>query len=183
LKDFVPHKPDTGRGRWLKVVLDNEEARDWYDPDDTAFKLSGLAPGWHTVRVFAVDEYGECVKDSTAFDAINFYVRTNKDAPKPLNFSEPMLTYNLPLGTYTGDAARRIPLDFHLANAELAKNGYRIRVQVGALPPFELTAWTPVYLQDMPPGTHPITLTLLGANGEAVSQPWNPLQRQFTVKE
>ena len=183
LKNFVPQKSDDGRGRWLKVVLDNEAARDWYDPDDSAFEISGVSPGWHTVRVFAVDEYGECVKDPNAFDAINFYARTDKNAPNPLNFGEPFLTYNLPTGNYQGDAARRIPLDFHLANGQLKKDGHRVRVQVGALPAFDLSAWSPVYLENLPSGEHAITLTLLGTDGKPVSHPWNPLERTFKVEK
>ena len=183
LTGFEPYKTDSGEGQWLRVVVDNERTRNWYDPDERAFKLSGLAPGWHTVRVYAIDTDGECIKDEQAFDAINFYVRTNRDAPNPLDFSRPIVTYNAPIGTYSGAASALIPLDFHLANAQLRGDGYRVRVKVGALPAFDVTAWTTAYLEDLPVGTHDISLTLHGPDGNVVTHPWNPVERQFTVSK
>ena len=92
-----------------------------------------------------------------------------------------MLTFNLPEGTYEGAAAKQIPLDFHLANAVLRAGGYRARVKIGALPAFDVTAWTSTVMEGLPQGTHSLSITLLGPDSKPVKHPWNPIERQFTV--
>ena len=124
---FRTFKSEKGGGNHLRVVLDNEHARSWYDADERPLEIDGLTAGLHTLRVFAATGFGEVIKGPGAFDAVSFYVRTTKEQPVPIDFSKPFITYSTPEGTYSGGSADRVMLDFHLANATLGPAGHRVR--------------------------------------------------------
>lgn len=182
LQGFQPYKTDRVGGNHLRILLDNEEPRDWYDPDEQSFAIEGVNSGLHTVRVFAAKPWHECIKGPYAFDAVNFYVRSDRDQPPPLDLSQPMLSYSVPAGTYKDVASQRILLDWHLANVELAPNGHKVRFVLDGGAPLDFAAWSPVWLENLKPGEHTVKLTLLDPSGKPVQNPFNEVDQTFKVE-
>ncbi len=181
LTDFQAWKTNTAGGPHLRVLLDNEEARDWYDPDEEPLVIEGLATGLHTIRVFPVTAWGECVKGFAAFDAVNFYTRSDRDQPPPVDFSKPTLSFNVPQGAVKDMAAHRVLVDFHVANAEIGPAAYRVRMVLDGGTPIDLVAWTPVWLESLKPGDHTVALALFDAAGNPAPGPYNQVERTFKV--
>ena len=181
VRGFRTYKTDKSSGNHLRVLLDNEAPRDWFDPDESAFVIEGIAPGLHTVRVLAVTPWGECIKQANAFDAISFYVQTIRNTADPIDHALPMLSYSEPRGTYRGVAGQRILVDFHLANTVLAADGHRVRMILDDRPPVSLQAWAPLWLVGLADGRHRIRLTLLDKDGKQAPGPYNDVDRSFEV--
>ena len=102
-------------GQHVHVIVDNEPYMAMYD---TTFKIGGLAPGPHTIRAFPSRSWHESVKKPGAFVARTFYVG-EKSGEEPFNPEQPLLTYSRPKGEYVGTDARKIMIDFYIANCEL----------------------------------------------------------------
>ena len=168
-------------GNHLRVVLDNQPSRAWYDTSG-AFVIEGLTPGLHAVRVFAIDRYGEAIKSASAFAGVSFYIKSDKDAPLPVDFGQPMLTYNRPTGTYVDWDSHRVLLDFHLANTQLGARGYKVRMKLDGQAPTDLVRWGPVWLESLAPGEHTVLLELVGPNGGLVPGPYNRASGKFTIE-
>jgi hypothetical protein len=182
LVGFETQMGEDGRGNHLRVLLDNETPRDWFSSSERTMVIEGLATGLHTIRVFAATAWGESIKAPKAYDAVNFYIKSNKDQPIPVDFSKPVLSYSKPEGVYSGRAAERILLDFHLANARLTVGGNNVRLTLDGGAPIDLAAWSPVWLEAVPKGTHSVSLTLVGPDGKALHGPYNEVERSFTVE-
>jgi hypothetical protein len=180
--NFPTWKSTKSGSQYIAVILDNEAPRKWYDPTENAFAIDGLSPGWHSLRVLAVRPWGEVARAPEAFDAINFYVRTKRGSPDPVDMTKPFATYAGPSGTYNGLASRRILLDFHVANVALKPGGHRMQVALDKNPPFEVTSWAPLWLEEVPNGKHTVRLTLLGPDGTAVGGPFKFMEGKFEVK-
>ncbi|MDZ7849205.1 MAG: hypothetical protein U5L96_22175 [Owenweeksia sp.] len=52
----------------------------------------------------------------------------DEDDPKMMDLSQPMLFYSRPKGTYSGESAKRVLLDFYLHNTKLSADGYSVMV-------------------------------------------------------
>ncbi len=179
---FETYKGPHG-GNHLRVLLDNEPPRDWFDPNERSMTIDGLAPGLHSLRVFPVTPWNESIKGKNAFARVSFYVRTTKNAPLPIDWTRPTLSYSSPSGTYKGADAHRILLDYFLTNIELSPSGYRIRMQLDDNKPLDLVTWGPVWLENMPAGQHRISMSLINKRGQIVPGPFNQVERSFTVEQ
>jgi hypothetical protein len=83
LKGYHPHKdPATGMGNHIHVILDNQPYEAYYEIDQP-FELRNLAPGKHTVRVFASRPWHESYKNNGSFQMVTFTVAGGGDASKP----------------------------------------------------------------------------------------------------
>lgn len=182
LEGFKTYKSARSGGNHLRVLLDNEKPRDWFDPDERPFTIEGLAPGLHTVRVFPATPWQESIKGPRAFDAINFYVKSDKDAPMPVDFSKPLLSYSAPLGTFTDMVSHRVMLDFYVANTSLSKTGHRVRMQLDDSAAVDILHWSPVWLEALAPGDHTVSLRLVDAEGRIVPGPYNQVEQSFTIE-
>jgi len=181
MNGFQTAKGEHG-GNHLRVLLDNEKPRDWYDPNENALTIDGLASGQHSVRIFPVTAWGESVKGENAFAKVSFYVRTTKDAPMPIDWTRPILSYSTPVGSYKGAAGHRILLDFFLSNIKLSSVGHRVRLQLDDRDPIDLVSWSPVWLEHLPKGAHKVSLALINQRGQIVPGPFNQVDRTFTVE-
>ena len=171
-----------GRGNYIRLLLDNETPRDLFKSGERTVTIDGLSKGLHTIRVFATTPWGESIKAPNAYAAVNFYVKTNKDQPIPVDFSKPVMSYSKPEGIYKGQDAERILLDFHLANSLLRPGGNLVRLVLDGGPPIDLAAWSPVWLEGMAPGNHSVSLTLVDSKGKTLHGPYNQIERTFTVE-
>lgn len=164
-------------GPHLHVFLDDEPYKAVYDASE-ALVLEDLAPGTHTLRVFASRPWHESFKNDGAFDQRTFHIF----APTPqneVNASAPLLTYSRPQGTY---GAEPIMLDFYLTNAPLHLSAqadpkddlhdWRIRCTVNGQS-FVFDQWQPIYLKGFQPGQNWVQLELIDETGRPIDNRFN----------
>lgn len=182
------------KGQHLHVIVDNEPYMACYDPSKP-FDVGELEPGVHTVVAFPSRSYHESVKgpgaysqsgDSEEYAWTNFYVKEKK-GDKMLNADKVSVIYSRPKGTYSGDAADRILLDFYLHNVELGSYNAQYTVTTAEkgteIASKKLTKWRPAYLTGLPAGTYDVSLELRNPSNETESGPFNDTTREIVVKE
>ena len=166
-----------GLGPHLHVFLDNKPYKAVYDFSNP-LEFSDLAPGTHTLRVFASRPWHESFKNQGAFDQRTFHIY----APTPqdeISAEQPMLTYSRPQGTY---GAEPIMLDFYLTNAPLHMTAqedpkddvhdWRIRCTVNGQS-FVFDEWQAIYLQGFEPGRNWVQLELIDEAGNPIDNRFN----------
>lgn len=144
--------------------------------------LSNLAPGTHTIRVFAVRPWHESFKNEGAYAQTTFHIFTPTEDNNPSE-SQPLLTYSRPQGVY---GAQPIMLDFYLTNAPLhlvAKENpddeisdWRIRVTING-ESFLLDTWQPIYLKGFNKGQNWVKLEFIDDNGNVIKNAFNSTVR------
>jgi hypothetical protein len=172
-------------GPHLHLIVDNEPYIAVYDVTQP-ITLENLAPGTHTLRVFASRPWHESFKNEGAYAQTTFHIftKTNDNSPDP---NLPLLTYSRPKGNY---GAEPILLDFYLTNAPLhiysPEGGdlnpmadWRIRVTING-ESFLLDRWQPVYLKGLEKGGNWVKLEFLDADGNPVKNVFNDTARLIT---
>ncbi|HEY9900932.1 MAG TPA: hypothetical protein V6D43_00625 [Candidatus Sericytochromatia bacterium] len=169
--------PDLGLGLHLHAILDNQPYKAVYDLDQPLV-FEDLAPGTHTLRVFASRPWHESFKNEGAYAQTTFHIftKTTDNNPDP---ALPLLTYSRPTGSY---GAEPIMLDFYLTNAPLhlvAQESpdddiadWRIRVTVNG-ESFVLDRWQPIYLKGFKRGKNWVQLEFLDEKGNPVKNVFN----------
>ncbi len=183
-------------GQSIHVVIDNEpyfartgpslapydEEGNFYEAQ-YRFKIPyHLSKGEHFIRVFPCRSFGESLKSQGSFAASSFFVETKKENQN-VNLSQPYLTYNEPSGYLKLTERQPVLLDFYLSNAELSKDGYKIRLTIDKNIKRILTAWTPYYIYGLRNGKHTIRLELINRNGDKVPGEFNDIQRTFKISK
>jgi len=173
--------PDLGLGPHLHVILDNEPYKAIYDLEQPLV-FEDVAPGTHTLRVFASRPWHESFKNEGAYAQTTFHIFTKTTDNNP-NPALPLLTYSRPTGSY---GAEPIMLDFYLTNAPLhivAQENpddeiadWRIRVTVNGQS-FVLDRWQPIYLKGFKPGKNWVQLEFLDEQGNPVKNVFNDTVR------
>ncbi len=177
VSDFPLFKsPQLGLGNHLHVILDKQTYQGVYDlTQPLVFK--NLAPGTHTLRVFASRPWHESFKNAGAYAQTTFHVFT-KTAENNPDSHQPLLTYSRPAGTY---GAEPILLDYYLTNAPTRLGAtdssertpdWKIRVTINNQQ-FMLDRWEPIYLQGFKPGKNLVRLELLDARGNPIPNVYN----------
>jgi hypothetical protein len=184
VKDLPLFKsPELGLGNHLHVILDKQTYQGVSDlTQPLVFK--NLAPGTHTLRVFASRPWHESFKNPGAYAQTTFHVltKTAENNPDP---QLPLLTYSRPTGTY---GVEPIMLDYYLTNApaHLATQGssvqipdWRIRATVNDQR-FIIDRWTPIYLQGFKQGKNWVRLELIDDRGTPIPNVYNDTLSIFT---
>jgi hypothetical protein len=179
---------NSGNGQHTHIIVNNDPYFANYNAEGQPFSLGELGPGAYSAFVFPSRSFHESVKSEDAFDVVNFYVGEEAEGEEfPLEEGAPSIIYSRPKGTYSGDGAERIMLDFYLYNVQLSADGYRAHYTIqeeGADEPVaELTMdeWTPAFVEGLDSGTYTFTLELLDENGERVPGMFNYTEREIVV--
>lgn len=172
---------ELGMGPHLHFFLDDKPYQAIYSASEPII-LEGLAPGTHTIRVFASRPWHESFKNPTAYAQTTFHVFTATEDNNPSQ-DEPLLTYSRPQGTY---GAEPIMLDFYLTNAPLhvvAQENpaddiadWRIRVTING-ESFLLDTWQPIYLKGFNKGQNWVKLEYIDENGNVIQNAFNSTVR------
>lgn len=166
-------------GQHIHVIIDGNPYMAKYD---ATFSIGKLEPGPHTLRAFPSRSWHESVKTPGAFVARTFYVGEKSGEPV-LKADQPLLTYSRPKGEYVGKDARKIMLDFYIANCELGPDKFKVIASIDGKVMDTLTDWVPYYIEGLEVGEHTIGLKLIGPDGAAVANgPFNDFQQKITVK-
>jgi hypothetical protein len=177
-------KDDTWQlGPHLHLFLDNEPYKAVYDLAEPIV-FEGLAPGTHTLRVFASRPWHESFKNQGAFDQRTFHVYA-QTPQNEVNAKAPLLTYSRPQGTY---GAEPIMLDFYLTNAPLHMSAqaettddlhdWRIRCTVNDQS-FVFDQWQPIWLKGFKPGRNWVQLELIDESGNPIANRFNNTVRSI----
>jgi hypothetical protein len=167
---------ELGLGNHLHVILDKQTYRGVYDLTQPLV-FENLAPGTHTLRVFASRPWHESFKNPGAYAQTTFHVltKTAENNPDP---QKPLLTYSRPAGKY---GAEPIMLDYFLTNApthaaptEGAETipDWKIRVTINNQQ-FSVDRWAPIYLQGFKPGKNLVKMELLDDRGNPIANVYN----------
>ncbi|MFB2892022.1 hypothetical protein ACE1CI_03645 [Aerosakkonemataceae cyanobacterium BLCC-F50] len=177
---------ELGLGPHLHVFLDNQPYQAVYDPNQPLV-FSDVAPGTHTIRVFASRPWHESFKNEGAYAQTTFHVFTKTEENNP-NATQPLLTYSRPQASY---GAEPIMLDFYLTNAPLhsiaQKNpddeiaDWKIRCTVNGKS-FIIDKWQPIYLEGFKPGKNWIKLELLDEQGKPLENVYNSTVRVLSYE-
>lgn len=187
VKDLPIFKnPELDLGPHLHVILDNQPYIAVYDLNQPLV-FPDLAPGTHTLRIFASRPWHESFKNEGAYAQTTFHIFTKTDDNNPAP-AQPLLTYSRPKGSY---GAEPILLDFYLTNAPLhlvAQENpqdeiadWRIRCTINGSS-FVIDRWEPIYLQGFKPGKNWVQLEFLDEKGDPLKNVFNNTVRVITYE-
>jgi len=174
----------------VHLILDSWPYKPLFDPK-TPVKLSELsggqelAAGQHILAAFPSRANHESVKTKGALALLEFWVE--KRGEKKQDIGKPTLIYSRPKGSYKGDMASHVLIDFQLANATLAPGKNHVHVTVtgpgidGEKAADVTKFGTPYYLDNLQDGSYSVKLDLLGGDGQSLPGSWNTTTRQFAV--
>jgi len=178
--------PDWQLGPHLHVFLDDQLYQAVYDTTDPLV-FENLAPGTHTLRVFASRPWHESFKNQGAYAQTTFHLFT-QTPDNVIDPDQPLLTYSRPQGSY---GAEPIMLDAYLTNAPLHMiaqedredniSDWRLRCTINGQS-FVFDRWQPIYLEGFRPGQNWVKLELLDDQGNPIENTYNTTVRliQYT---
>ena len=173
------HMANSGQGQHIHFILDNSPYSALYKPEHEVKLKKGSE---HYLLSFLSRSYHESLKEKNAFVLERFKINDKGAYEKLAVPTEPMLFYSRPKGEYKGMDTKAILLDFFVVNTTLAKDGYKVQVNVNGQD-FMLDEWRPYQITGLPMGEHVIKLTLMDANGNAVSGENTSVERKITLME
>jgi hypothetical protein len=164
-------------GQSITTIIDNEIVNEHATP-----KFSeNLTAGDHTVLTFLTRASREGLKHKLAYDLRNLHVGKGAASASPFNTKAPAIFYNLPRGTYIGDEADKILLDFYLVNAVLEEEGTQVRLTINNTS-FTLGRWAAYTLEGLPMGPNTIKLELINEEGRVIPGPYNTVTKTITLR-
>lgn len=171
---------NSAKGQHVHFILNNGP----YDAEyDNKFKKE-LPEGDHVMLAFLSRSYHMSVKNDNSYVLKKIRVgEPSKEKQLDVDFTAPHLFYSRPKGTYTGDGAKKVLLDFFLLNTELEKGNNYIHVTINDDKEFKVTEWAPYAIEGMPMGENTIQLELKDKDGNFVEGPFNKVKRTITLKE
>lgn len=169
---------NSGKGQHIHLIVDNGPYAAKYESN---FKHV-IEDGTHHMLAFLSRSYHESIKTEAAHKAFVLDVK-EQSFTNAAAIEKPMLFYSRPKGTYVGKAdTEKVMLDFYMVNADLAADGYKVKVDVNGKTIQTLDTWKPYFLEGLPMGKNTVKLTLLNADGSVAAVPLNPVERTFTLK-
>ncbi len=177
-----PAAPEAGMamsaiGQSITTIVDNEIITE----HGAATFTENLTEGEHTMLSFLTRSTREGLKHRLAYDLRTLRVGTGAGSGTPFNTKAPAIFYNLPRGTYVGDEADKILLDFYLVNAMLEEEGTQVRLTINKTP-FTLGRWAAYTLEGLPMGPNTIQLELIDADGHVIPGPYNSVTKTITLR-
>ncbi|MEO5930695.1 MAG: hypothetical protein ABIR47_12235 [Candidatus Kapaibacterium sp.] len=166
------------QGQHIHVIVDDKPYMAMYKTD--SFFVTKLAPGIHTLRAFPSRSWHESVKKPGLFVNQTFYIM-KKEGDAPMDMNGPLLTYSRPKGDYSGDDAKRVLLDFYIANLELGKDKFKVVASVDGTVIDTLTEWIPYFIEGLTDGAHKVKLELVGPDGKVVPGVYNSVERTINI--
>lgn len=186
LKDQTSNAGENGlanshHGQHVHFILNNGPYSAHYEDAFT----KELPQGEHLVLAFLSRSYHESVKNQKSYTLAKLSVgEPTEDLKLEVDFEAPHMFYSRPKGTYKGaEETNKVMLDFFLLNAELAEDGYKVKVTINGKDEFTVTKWAPYVMEGLPLGENKVALELVDADGNYVEGPFNKVERTFTLAE
>ncbi|WMN12652.1 phosphopeptide-binding protein [Marivirga salinae] len=166
------------KGQHIHLILNNQPYSAHYEAEFT----KDLEEGHYVALSFLSRSYHESVKSYGAANIRQFTVGKEPTGQEIADLSDPHMFYSRPKGTYTGEDAKKVLLDFYLLNTELSEDGNKVRATING-EEFMIDKWQPFFIEGAEMGEMSIKLELLDADGELIPSPFNPVERTVTLKE
>lgn len=166
---------NSDKGQHIHLIVDNKPYEAKYEAD-FHYKIED---GTHYVLAFLSRSYHESIKNPKASVLIQAEVK-DSSFKKLSPVDTPMLFYSRPKGTYVGNDTRKVMLDFYLANCRLGPM-FKVKAEINNQE-FIIDKWQPYYITGLPLGENKIKLSLLDSTGMLVNNPFNPIERTFTLQ-
>jgi len=163
------------KGQHIHLILNNQPYTAHYK---STFKKD-LDKGHYVALAFLSRSYHESIKHKDA--RVLTELTVGDAAKKDVDLSKPHLFFSRPKGTYLGKDTSNVLLDFYVANAELSKDGYKVRAKINDTTSFTIAKWQPYFINGLPMGDHKIKLELIDPEGNSVKSPFNPVERKITL--
>lgn len=168
---------NSDKGQHIHLIIDNDPYSAHYEAGFT----KEVETGHHYAIAFLSRSYHESVKNLNAYEVFQFNVGTEEESSTDL--SKPALFYSRPKGTYSGEGAKKVLLDFYLHNTSISADGNKVKVIVNDQQEFVLDTWQPYILEGLPMGENKIYLELTDNAGNKLDVPINSITRVFTLEE
>lgn len=162
-------------GQHIHVIINNQPYMAKYKPE----LEQELDEGNYVILSFLSRSFHESLKNPKAYTLRQIKVG-HSDSPV-MDLTKPLMFYSRPKGTYEGDDAKKILLDFFLVNVNLSSDGYKVRATINGHQ-FMLDKWQPYVVQGLPMGENTFKLELLDKAGNLVDNRFNPVERTITLK-
>lgn len=165
-------------GQHIHIILTKEGENDQpYMAHYTPEAEASLEDGNYMMTAFLSRSYHESVKSEGASFVTQFSVGDGADV-QAFDLEAPTIIYSRPKGTYSGDDAKRVLLDWFLVNCELGVD-YMVKANIkgdGYDQDFEFDNWQPYVIEGLPAGKCTIILTLMQGDNEI-----RTVNREITV--
>lgn len=165
---------NSGQGQHIHYIMNNTPYKAFYEAE-----FEEAIPEGHNVLLsFLSRSYHMSLKEAGAFVLREFNTDGSEDT---FDETQAHLFYSRPKGEYVGNDAQKVMLDFYLINTDLADKSYMVRATINGVV-FDLTVWTPYFIEGLKDGENTIQLELLDSEGNLVPSPFNPVERTINVK-
>lgn len=172
-----PMIAESGGGQHIHFIVDNGPYMAKYTP---SFEVE-LEEGSHVILAFLSRSYHESVKHG--FTLTRLHVGKKTPAIQELSLDrKPHMFYSRPKGTYKGEDAKTLLLDFFLVGVELSEVGNKVEATLNGQT-FMLTDWVPYVVEGLPMGEVKVGLRLVDKDGKTVPGPYNEVERTVTLTE
>ncbi|NRA92558.1 MAG: hypothetical protein HRU26_07715 [Psychroserpens sp.] len=169
---------NSGKGQHIHFILNNQPYMAHYETD----VKKELPEGVHHLVAFLSRSYHESVKNEESVIVRKLQVGKDPVDELGLDMNAPTLIYSRPKGTYVGEDAKNILLDFFVLNANLSERGYRVKASFNG-ETFYIDKWVPHVINGLPMGEVTVDLKLIDAAGNLVDGPFNAVQRTIKLSD
>lgn len=166
---------NSAQGQHIHLLVNDKPYEAKYD---SSFHFI-IPDGEHYILSFLSRSYHESIKTTQASVLVKATIQ-DSSFKKVEPVSNPMLFYSRPKGSYIGEDAKNIMLDFYLVNCTLGEQ-YKVKAEVAGKE-FIIDKWQAYYLKNLPMGEHTLKLTLVDTSGNPVNTPLNPVSRNFVLQ-
>ena len=153
---------NSDEGQHLHVILNSQPYSAQYE---SSFDFN-IPNGQHHLLTFLGKSYHESLKTPKARVARLIEVE-NGNIVNDWNIPTPSLFYSRPKGTYVGEDAKQILIDFYPVNINIGEDA-KIRLQINS-EQYYLYAWKSYIVEGLPYGDNTIGIQLVDLNGEPVN--------------
>lgn len=166
---------NSDKGQHMHVILDKKPYSAQYEPSFD-YKISN---GQHHMLVFLGKSYHESIKNPKAHVARLIEVEDG-NITHDWNIPDPSLFYSRPKGTYVGEEAKKILIDFYPVNIKIGEDA-KIKLQING-EQYYLYEWKPYFVEGLPFGTNSIGIQLVDMNGMPLGTPVSSELREIELK-
>ncbi|SNR15150.1 hypothetical protein [Tenacibaculum jejuense] len=168
---------NSGKGQHIHFILNNQPYSAHYEPKFT----KEIPEGTHHLVAFLSRSYHESVKNENSVIVKKLVVGENSKDSLTFDIASPTLIYSRPKGTYSGEDAKHLLLDFFVLNTTLSEKGNKVKANING-EEFLITEWAPYVIKGLPLGEVTIQLELIDAQGNPIPGPFNKVKRTVTLK-
>ncbi|MGO1244960.1 MAG: hypothetical protein ACTJHT_13035 [Sphingobacterium sp.] len=164
-------------GQHIHFILDNTPYAALYKPEHS---VTVPLNSEHYLMSFLSRSFHESIKTTDASKLVKFKVTADakiEDIPTP---DQPALFYSRPKGDYVGDDTKALLLDFFVVNGSLGADSYNVKAEINGQE-FTLDQWVPYEVLNLPMGENNFKLTLVDADGNAVTGDNVSIERKINL--